>query len=53
MSGTGMMMCMAAGQALAQMLIGGGSGAAKGMMGGRGGEMTPPEGMGEAPTMAG
>lgn len=39
MSGTGMMMGMAAGQALAQMLIGGGSGAAKGMMGGRGGMM--------------
>ncbi len=39
MSGTGMMMGMAAGQALAQMLIGGGSGAAKGIMGGRGGMM--------------
>ena len=36
MSGTGMMMGMAAGQALAQMLVGGGSGG-RGMMGGRGG----------------
>ena len=36
MSGTGMMMGMAAGQALAQMLLGGGSGG-RGMMGGRGG----------------
>lgn len=37
MSGTGLMMGMAAGQALAQMLVGGGSGSPKGMMGGRGG----------------
>lgn len=36
MSGTGLMMGMAAGQALAQMLVGGGSGG-RGMMGGRGG----------------
>ena len=39
MSGTGMMMGMAAGQALAQMLIGGGSGGSKGMMGGMPGMM--------------
>ena len=39
MSGTGLMMGMAAGQALAQMLVGGGSGGSKGMMGGRGGLM--------------
>ena len=39
MSGTGLMMGMAAGQALAQMLVGGGSGSPKGMMGGRGGMM--------------
>ena len=37
MSGTGLMMGMAAGQALAQMLVGGGFGSPKGMMGGRGG----------------
>ena len=39
MSGTGLMMGMAAGQALAQMLVGSGSGSPKGMMGGRGGMM--------------
>ena len=39
MSGTGMMMGMAAGQALAQMLVGGGSGGSKGMMGGMPGMM--------------
>ena len=45
MSGTGLMMGMAAGQALAQMLVGGGSGSPKGMMGGRGGMMGGMTGM--------
>ena len=45
MSGTGLMMGMAAGQALAQMLVGGGSGSPKGMMGGRGGMMGGMAGM--------